>query len=573
MSYFKTIAKAMTGLILLLTVVVTAIYIHFNPQPDDEQAYINARILTMNKGNSIAQAMYIKNDKIVAVGSNEDILKHLSNKDLAIDMAGKTIMPGIIDAHGHFPGSGLAAVAADLNSPPIANTKTIAQALEKLREHTEKAPKGSWVYAYGFDDTQIAEKRFLTRLELDSVSTEHNIYVNHISGHMGIANSRAFEAVGYDKNTKAPEGGHIAHTADGELAGLVEENAQYPLVHAALDLGIKQFYAMSRYASEEYLRQGVTSTQVGLANRKFISAISSFGKLGIFPQRVLLWPDLDAAKAIRSGELSINNIESKRVKLGALKLIADGSIQGYTGFLGHPYHVQAEGKKDDYRGYPTMVENQLFETVADFHQAGWQIAMHGNGDAAIDMIIEAYRKAQEKHPREDARPIIIHAQMTRDDQLDQFAALGMSPSFFNSHVYYWGDRHKALFMGPERAARMSPMADAKSRDIPFTLHLDTPIVPMTPFLAAWSAVTRETANGEVLGIEQAISPTDALRAITIDAAWQVFAEQERGSLEAGKLADFIVLDRDPLANAESLRNAKVLTTVIGGVKRYSAEAE
>lgn len=571
MSLLKTLAKILTGVVLLLTIVVVAVYIHFNPRPVDEQAYINARILTMDENDSIAEAMYIKEDRIVAVGSNSDIEKLLDDKSKARDMQGKVIMPGVIDAHGHFPGSGLAAVAADLNSPPIGNVKTIADALALLRTQAENSPKGSWVYAYGFDDTQVAEQRFLTRLELDSVSTEHNIFVSHVSGHMGIANSMAFESVGYDNTTKPPVGGFIAHSEDGQLAGLVEENAQYPLVMKALDFGITQFYDMSRYASEEYLRQGVTSTQVGLANKKFIQGVSTFGQLGIYPQRVVMWPDLEAAQAIRKGELSVNNIESERVKLGALKLITDGSIQGYTGFLGHPYHVQAEGKDLNYRGYPTMKRDELFATVADFHKDGWQIALHGNGDAAIDLIIEAYRQAQKKHPRDDARPIIIHAQMTRDDQLDQFAELGMTPSFFNSHVYYWGDRHKSLFMGPKRAARISPMAGAKARGIPFTLHLDTPIVPMTPFLAAWSAVSRETAGGDVLGPEQAISPTDALRAITIDAAWQIFEEKDRGSIEAGKLADFIVLDRDPLSDVESLRNVQVTETFIGGVPRFQAE--
>ncbi|GAA6150824.1 amidohydrolase [Pseudoteredinibacter isoporae] len=573
MSLLKTLAKALTGIVLLLTVIAVAIYMHFNPQADDEQAYINARILTMDANGHIAEAMYIKKDRIVAVGSNSDIKKRIDDRITARDMKGAVMMPGIIDAHGHFPGSGLAAVAADLNSPPIGGVKTIADALELLRQQVEQSPKGSWVYAFGFDDTQVAEQRFLTRLELDSVSTEHNIYVSHVSGHMGIANSMAFESVGYDNTTQAPVGGVIALSEDGQLAGLVEENAQYPLVMNALDFGAKQFYAMSRYASDEYLRQGVTSAQVGLANKKFIQAVSTFGQLGIYPQRVVMWPDLEAARAIRAGELSVNNIESERVKLGALKLITDGSIQGYTGFLGHPYHVQAEGKDDDYRGYPTMEREELLATVEDFHKAGWQIALHGNGDAAIDLIIEAYRLAQEKHPREDARPIIIHAQMTRDDQLDQFAELGMTPSFFNSHVYYWGDRHKALFMGAERAARISPMAGAKARGVPFTLHLDTPIVPMTPFLAAWSAVSRETAGGDVLGPEQAISPMDALRAMTIDAAWQIFAEDDRGSIEAGKLADFIVLDRDPLISADALRNVQVKETFIGGVPRFqSAES-
>lgn len=562
--------KTITALILLATAAGLIIYIQFNPTPPSAQAYINGHILTMDSRNSVVEAVYIEDDKIIATGTSAEIQKMAKGE--VHDLQGKTMMPGIIDAHGHFPGSGLAAVAVDLNSPPINQVKNINDALELLRAKSANTAKGEWIYAYGFDDTQVAEQRFLSRSELDGVSTDHPIFVSHVSGHMGIANSLAFSKAGIDKYTEAPEGGLIRHNAEGELAGVVEENAQRPILMQALDLGLSEFWAMSRYASAEYLQQGVTTAQNGLADVKMLKGISALGRIGIYPQRLVLWPDLTAAKQIQSGELSKNNLESERVQIGALKLIADGSIQGYTGFLGHPYHDIPEGKKSDYRGYPTMSEQELNQAVAEFHKNGWQIAMHGNGDASIDMIINAFRKAQEQHPRDDARPIIIHAQMTRDDQLDKFAELKMSPSFFNAHVYYWGDRHKKLFMGPERAARMSPMNGALRRKVPFTLHLDTPIVPMTPFLAAWSAVSRESSSGEVLGAEQAISPEQALRAITIDAAWQIFAENNRGSIEKGKFADLIVLDRNPLSSPDAMKNVKVLNTIIGGVNRYSKEA-
>jgi len=568
---FLLTTKAITGIILIGAIAAIVIYNRWNPSPPDEQAFVNGKILTLDANNSIAQAVYIKGDKIIAVGTDAEIKALIQNHDSVIDLEGKTMMPGIIDAHGHFPGSGLAAVAVNLNSPPIGKITTIADALAELKQKASTYSKGSWMYAYGFDDTQVKEQRFLSREELDSVSTDINIYVQHVSGHMGIANSSAFAAVGIDKNSKSPAGGHIALDSDGELSGLVEETAQTVLVQKALDLNTQSFYKMSSYASDEYLQLGVTTAQSGLTNPKMLNGLSSFAKMGLFAPRLVVWPDLESAELINSGKLNKEELESDRFSIGALKLIADGSIQGYTGFLGHPYHVIPEGKETTYRGYPTLSQQQLSDAVEKFHKAGWQIAMHGNGDAAIDAIIKAFENAQSKHPRADARPIIIHAQMTRDDQLDKFAELNMSPSFFNSHVYYWGDRHKKLFMGPDRANRMSPMNGALSRGIPFTLHLDTPVVPMTPFLAAWSAVTRETSGGDVLGIEQAISAEQALRAITIDAAWQVFEEKTRGSIEAGKLADLIVLDRDPLANSDALRSTKVLRTIIGGVNRYVAE--
>ncbi|MCV6615935.1 MAG: amidohydrolase family protein, partial [Cellvibrionaceae bacterium] len=369
------LAKVLTALALMATVAWVIITIHFNPRPPAEQAFINAHILTMDKDNSIAEAILLREDKIVALGSNEEIKAQLKDPSNAIDLAGKTLMPGIIDAHGHFPGSGLAALAADLNSPPIGNVKTVADALARIKAQAQQTPAGEWVYAFGFDDTQIAEQRFLSRKELDKISTEHPIYVSHISGHMGIANSMAFAAVGYDKNTSDPEGGHIIRDKDGELAGLVEENAQLPLVYKALDIGPLKAYKMSRYAIDEYLQQGVTSTQVGLASPTFLKGISALGKLGIYPQRVVMWPDLNAAQMLLDGELSKTNLESERVKLGAVKLISDGSIQGYTGFLGHPYHIQPEGKQE-YRGYPTMSQAELTEAVIKYHSLGWQIAVH-----------------------------------------------------------------------------------------------------------------------------------------------------------------------------------------------------
>jgi len=175
-------------------------------------------------------------------------------------------------------------------------------------------------------------------------------------------------------------------------------------------------------------------------------------------------------------------------------LFADGSIQGYTGYLGEPYHVPFQGDAA-YRGYPIFERERLAAIVGELHRAGWQVVIHGNGDAAIDDIIHAYGKAQSESPREDARHVIIHAQMAREDQLDAMADLAITPSFFSLHTYYWGDRHRDIFMGPERAMRISPARSAIERGIRFSIHCDTPVVPMTPLLLAWAAVNRISTGG------------------------------------------------------------------------------
>jgi predicted amidohydrolase YtcJ len=287
------------------------------------------------------------------------------------------------------------------------------------------------------------------------------------------------------------------------------------------------------------------------------------GRLGLIDTRMVLWPGDEVAEPMREGTAEPSVSEGPLARLGAVKIVADGSIQGYTGYLSEPYHVPP-GDDPAYRGYPRVSRDDLIDKVVRYHAAGWQIAVHGNGDASIDDILDAYEEAQRRAPREDARHVVIHAQMAREDQLDRMRALGVIPSFFVLHTYYWGDRHRDLFMGPERAARMSPARSAADRGIRFTLHCDTPVVPMEPLRLVWSAVNRLSSSGAPIGPEQRIMPREALRAVTIDAAFQHFEEDEKGSLEPGKLADLVILSRSPLEDPGTIDEIQVLETVIGG---------
>ena len=259
------------------------------------------------------------------------------------------------------------------------------------------------------------------------------------------------------------------------------------------------------------------------------------------------------------------------MKAVGVKLLQDGSIQGYTGHLAAPYHVQPEGK-NDYRGYALRSRAELVSQVKRFHQGGYQIAIHGNGDAAIDDILAAYAEAQQETPRPGARHRIEHCQTPREDQLDRMRELGISPSFFEAHVYYWGDRHRDLFLGPARAARISPLASALRRGLRFTLHNDTPVTPVDPLLLVWAAVNRITTSGKLLGPEQRIGVMDALRAVTSDAAYQNFEENERGAIAAGMAADFVILDANPLQVPPArLRDIQVWETIVSGKTIYRRE--
>ena len=257
-----------------------------------------------------------------------------------------------------------------------------------------------------------------------------------------------------------------------------------------------------------------------------------------------------------------------RVRVTGVKLFQDGSLQGYTGHLSKPYYKTPPGKPD-YSGYSNHTQDELNSLVLKHHRAGFQVAIHANGDAAIGEVITAYQEAQRAFPRPGVRHRIEHCQTPRQDELEAMATLGITPSFFVDHVYFWGDRHRDLFLGPERAARISPLASARKLGIRFTIHNDTPVTPVDPLHSAWSAVNRMTRAGKVLGPDERIGVLPALRTVTSDAAWQNLEEKDKGSIEVGKLADFVIVEENPLKlDPMKLKDLRILETIVGGETVY-----
>ena len=539
------------------------------PSPPEHQVFINGEVLTMDGENRIAEAVSVRGELIEAVGSTDEIMSLVEPATEVYDLRGRTLMPGFVDAHGHFPGSGMSVASADLSSPPVGKLTTIPQLLAALKARVDMAEPGEWVHGFGYDDTLLAEKRHPTRAELDGVTTEHPLVAQHVSGHMLVANSKALELVGINADSENPVGGVIGRREGSrEPNGLLEETARMPVMDQLMNMKVTDMYAMVKSAVREYAQVGVTTAQSGGTVPGMAKGLLYASKLGVVPQRLVLFAFDDAfAQLIDAGEYHPEDYFSDRVSMPAIKLVADGSIQGYTGYLSHPYHVPYHGD-EDYRGYPAIPRETLIERVTRLHGMGYQLAIHGNGDESIEDILDAFEAAQEAHPTKDPRMILIHSQMAREDQVARMKALGVTPSFFSAHTYYWGDRHRDIFMGPERAAAMSPAKWAQQYGVVFSSHLDTPVVPMQPLQAVWSQVFRLSYGGDVIGEDQRIDVMSALRAVTIDAAWQVFQEDRVGSLEPGKLADMIVLSGSPLVNPESMRELKVERTVIGGATIY-----
>lgn len=535
------------------------------------KAYIGGIVLTMDRENRIAEALATRGERIELVGTRQEVEAWARENDAEIvELEGRTLLPGFIDAHGHFPGEGVRAVFVDLNPPPTGDVEDIPGVIERLRARAAETEPGEWISGIGYDDTLLAERRHPTRHDLDAASTAHPISVSHISGHLNVVNTRGLEELGLTADSEDPVGGVIRREPDGTPNGVLEETAAAPLTELLLPSG-REAYEIFAAAIERYLANGVTTAQSGATTPAIYRALDWAAWSGTLPLRVVVWPDRLASDQILAGELEATSWGPLWLRHGATKLIADGSIQGYTGYLSEPYAVPP-GDDPGYRGYPRIQREELFRLVDRYHSAGLQVAVHGNGDAAIDDILDAYQAAQARTPRADARHVIIHAQMAREDQLDRMKELGVIPSFFVLHTFYWGDRHRELFMGEERAARMSPAGSALRRGLLFTIHADSPIVPMEPLRLVWSAVNRRTRSGFELGADQKIGVMDALRAVTIDAAYQHFEDDIKGSLEPGKLADLVVLSSSPLDDPERIDEIEVVETIVGGKSVYLTSA-
>ncbi|MDE0358942.1 MAG: amidohydrolase [Gammaproteobacteria bacterium] len=542
------------------------------PVLEVDTIYLNGQIVTMDAEARTVEAVAVRGDEIVGVGSNTEIGLMAGPGTRVVDLEGRAMTPGFYAPHDHFPWAGAIAVTTvNLNSPPMGPVQNIDGLVDALREKAAETPAGDWIQGWGYDDTLIEDQRHPTRHDLDRVSTEHPIYISHTSGHLGVANTMALGMAGIAADTQPPPGGVIRHEADtGEPDGVLEETAAWMVMGIVPPATVEQKLEGFRRAVQIYVEQGVTTTVITGGTAENVVDLQMARREGLLLLRVVTMVSKAAPGFPSPAEAGgfVSGFGDDRLKLGGIKIVQDGSNQGFTGYFTEPYHTPFNGDPE-WRGYPARSREDLTAMVKGLHRAGYQIAIHGNGDAAIDDIIHAFREAQRDFPREDARHRIEHCQMVRKDQLDEIAELGITPSFFVGHVFYWGDRHRDIFMGPERAAGISPLKSSIDRGIRFTVHDDTPVTPVDPLQLIWVSVNRLTRSDQVLGPEERVSPLEAMRAMTIDAAWQNFEEDIKGSVEPGKLADLVILSDNPLTvDPLAIREIQVMETIVGGETVY-----
>jgi predicted amidohydrolase YtcJ len=539
------------------------------PASAADAIYYGGDILTMEgDAPQYAEAVAVKGGRIALVGSKAQADRLQGDATELIDLQGHTLLPGFIDSHSHISNVGFFASIANLLPAPDGAVNDIPALVKQLQDWGtgELAAESGWIIGMGYDESQLAEGRHPNRHDLDAVSKDLPVLAIHITGHLAAVNSKALALLQFTKDTPNPAGGIIHREADGTPSGLLEETA-FHLVAGRLPA----FDPLEQIArgQQAYAAFGFTTAQEGRAFPATMTALAAAADAGQLYLDINSYPDfIFNPSAVMQSKYRTPDY-THHYRIAGIKMSLDGSPSAKTAWLTQPYFKPPHGAKTDYRGYG-QIEKKLFDQKLDEAFAnGYQVLVHANGDAAIDFLIAGVREATRKHGAADRRPVAIHAQTARADQLDAMRELGIIPSFFTMHTFYFGDFHRDSSLGPERAANISPEAWALQRGMRFTSHHDAPVVFPNSIRVIASQVTRLTRSGQVLGPEQRVSPYIALKALTLWGAYQYFQEDDRGSLKEGKIADFVILDRNPLKTPpEQLMATQVLTTIKEGRTVY-----
>ena len=541
------------------------------PAPAAELVFHGANIITMDAND--AQAVAVAGDRIIAAGAREEIEGFIGPRTRVVDLGERALLPGFIDAHGHFSAVARNLDLLDLSSPPVGEVTNIGDVVRRIGEfiENEQIAAGELVQGFGYDDSLLAEQRHPDRGDLDRASVDHPIVLRHVSGHLLAVNSMALAQAGVNSATADPPGGVIRRRAGGnEPNGVMEETAMG--LFSSRQLSPERYRELRRVAMDIYAAYGITTAQDSNLSPAYVQSLREEAAANPFPVDLV---SFISANNLSDGELAQVGYDaqySNGFRNGGVKFILDGSPQGRTAWLSQPYAEGPEGAAEDYVAYPSYDPEAWRGRIGGLLERGVPVLAHANGDAAIELMIDGVAEALAGMPMPDHRSVIVHAQLIRADQLDRLPALGIIPSYYAVHPFFWGDWHRRSF-GEERAAFISPLRATLDRGIPFTVHNDSPVVPPDMMRLLSIAVNRETRGGFVLGPEQRLSVEEALHAVTLGAARQYFEEDEKGSITPGKRADLVILGANPLtADPASLADIEVLETFARGRSIFRREA-
>ena len=563
------------------------------PEPTPSQAaqpskqitiYTAKTIVTLDPGTPTAEAVAVMDGKILGVGTLDEVKGWVTDEEVEIDDRFKddVIIPGLIEAHMHPQITGVLWLGVyvgrfDRVSPDgelIKGLETKEAVIERLKEAAAKMPAGDskWLVAWGYQP-EFYNNSPLTRADLDPISNGHPMLIENLSMHIYYANSKAFEIAGIGDDTNIV--GIVKQ--DGKPTGEIEEIA------AALA------FAEKLPPLDDKVMLKATWDAARLAHRAGVTTFAdlSFGTLPggykaykaaaddpDFPVRTVLNPVIQVfqkPEVAAKGGLDLltewHKADTDRLSFGGVKFVVDGSIQGYTGLFQWPYYYKTFDN-----GIANISQDDLTKWVSEVHKRGFQSVIHTNADGATEMALNAVSEAQRQYPQPETRDRLEHNQYATESQLLRMKALRMATNLFTNHIYYWGDLHYSTFTGPDRAEDMDPAGSAQRLGIPFTMHSDASVTPVNPIFAMWTATARKTMSGRVLGEAERITVPQALHAVTLGAAYLLHQDDKKGSIKTGKLADFTILDRNPLdvSSPDELKDIKVLGTVMGG-KAFPAD--
>ncbi|MGI9287820.1 MAG: amidohydrolase [Pseudomonadales bacterium] len=539
-----------------------------------ETIYFGGDILTMEGSTpEYVDAIGVANGKISFVGDTDAAMIMASNTTKTVDLAGKTLIPGFIDSHSHFLLTAVKLATVNLDPPPAGTVRSVAGIVESMRTELQEGTYDdeNWLFGWGYDTAMLVDGRHPTKADLDLVSNDIPIALLHFSTHMVVANSRALDIMGIDEKSVAPEGGVIRRMPNSmEPNGVLEEQAIYPVFERLGDIGKgDRLVTLLDSAQELYVSNGFTTALEFGATPRDITSIKSYaasGKLKIDLIAAIIAASQGAAETAKVH----SNEYLNHFRIAGGKINLDGGTPGRTAYLRDPYHTQEEGMPNDYRGYSSIERQEdLNAIIQEFYKRNVPIFIHALGDAAIDQAIVAIQSAQGKFPREDIRTQLIHLQVLREDQLETLEDLDVTLTFQNTHNFYFADFHNEVTLGPERTNKLNPLKSALEHGFSVTFHHDSPVHPVDSLGLIWIATNRAGRSGTVYGIEERLTPYQALYALTMAAAFQFFEEDKKGSLTAGKLADLLILSDNPLKiDRGKIRDIKVIETIKAGKTIY-----
>jgi predicted amidohydrolase YtcJ len=578
--------KKKIGITALLALLGIATYCFFYDfDHDNDIIYYGGDILTMRDSSDKIEAIYVKNGKIIETGSKETIFKLKTTLTQVIDLQGKTLMPGFFDAHGHFD---FATIFADMEDISGVKYRKATDVWRIVEEKSKNGKAGEWLFFYGLDPALTQGVETPSLRYLDSIAPDKPIVLLTKALHVFYANSLAFSTLGITDKTPDPSKvSYYERDANGKLTGgIVEQAALEPIRLKLQEIAKKTYLKNTEKVMADYAQYGVTSAvNMGLSNtnknvlglyehiagqhaKPMFNLLQLIGKL---PKRhansrifLYLRKEYDAFLP--------EKIENRDdfFKIIGIKMWYDGSPYVGSMFLRHPYIRSNFTINDIHLGNNHTSESLLkpeeLETLIEKYQSkGWQVAIHAQGDRANEEVIGVYEKIHKKQPINAYRHRIEHCMLLPKTAINAVKTMGISPSFHINHLLYYGEFLKSDIIGDERGEMIFPIQSVAEQGIRYSLHADMPQFYPNPLLLASTSVNRLTESGHLINGKERVSVYQALKSITLDAAWQLHLEDKLGSIEKGKYADFVILDKNPLKNApEMMASIKVLETIVAG---------